>query len=132
MAGRREAEMQLNHIKDRIAELQSETSNNFADRNRSAVLARAISSSRVGAGDKDNRSKIDDIKQRFRNRAAAKSSSSVAPQQSQTPATQRPAAQAPRRNNFAGNSFHRTVGEEMFQQLDFYERSLKAVGPRRF
>ena len=128
MSGRREAQMQVNNLKDRIAELQSETSNNFADRNRSAVLARAITSSRVGAGQKDNRSKINDIKARFRNRAAAKSSKPTVTFADQVPIIKTPVVEAPRTNNFPVNSFQRTVGEEMFQQLDFYERSLKAVG----
>ena len=128
--GRREAEKQVNNLKDRIADLQSESSNAFADRNRSAVLARAITSSRVGAGNNGNRSKIDNIKQRFRNRAAAKVHFST-PEASVVAAPKTPvnhrAVEAPNNKNSGGNNFHRTVGEEMFQHLDFYERSLKAV-----
>ena len=113
---RREKEKEIKNLKVRIADLQSETSTAITDRDRSVVLARAITHSNQHNG-VSNRSKIDDIKQRFRNRSAAKS-------QNQNPSKQRFAETSKRS---AGNSFHRTVGEEMFQHLDFYERSLKAV-----
>jgi len=141
---RREKEKEVNNLKARIADLQSESSTAYADRDRSVVLARAITrsnqNSRVVSGCDNgetggrsyNRSKIDDIKQRFRNRSAAKFQfnslkNSVASAPKQTSTSHRAGE---RFKNNLGSNFHRTVGEEMFQHLDFYERSLKAVeGP---
>lgn len=126
-SARRETEKEVNNLKARIADLQSEASVAHAERDRSAVLARAITRSNQN----NNRSKINDIKQRFRNRSAAKSqfNSVDRPNDSQRNQNQSPNPRAaePVNKNNSGNSFNRTVGEEMFQHLDFYERSLKAV-----
>ena len=138
---RKEKEKEVNNLKERIADLQSETSTAFTDRNHSIALARAITRSNQNSkagfengeagGRSYNRSKIDDIKQRFRNRSAAKfkfhskkSSESVPPNESCSSYNGWEAVNDKKGNNF----FHRTVGEEMFQHLDFYERSLQAVG----
>jgi len=138
---RREKEKEVNNLKARIADLQSETSTAFTDKHHSMALARAITrtnqnnkvASGVGSGEavgrSYNRSKIDDIKQRFRNRSAAKfqfrskkKSDTAHPNEK---SSFHYVDQAVNNNN--ENSFHRTVGEEMFQHLDFYERSLRAV-----
>eukprot|EP00536_Pseudo-nitzschia_multiseries_P009699 jgi/Psemu1/325740/estExt_fgenesh1_pg.C_2790001 len=72
-----EKEQVVNNLKVRIADLQSETSAAVTDRDRSVVLARALrrgppSNGNGNAGGRnDNRSKINDIKQRFRDRSAA-------------------------------------------------------------
>eukprot|EP00531_Pseudo-nitzschia_arenysensis_P001159 CAMPEP_0116147334 /NCGR_PEP_ID=MMETSP0329-20121206/17698_1 /TAXON_ID=697910 /ORGANISM="Pseudo-nitzschia arenysensis, Strain B593" /LENGTH=983 /DNA_ID=CAMNT_0003643253 /DNA_START=173 /DNA_END=3120 /DNA_ORIENTATION=- len=128
---RRQAQQQVKDLKDRIADLQSETSNAYTAR--SAVLARAITRSNTNSS--NGRSKIDDIKQRFRNRAAAKAPQHAAAAASparnnshqQAPAAAVRTMAVPTKKNTPTSSFHRTVGEEMFQHLDFYERSLKAV-----
>jgi hypothetical protein len=134
-ASRKEKENELNNLKDRLADLQSESSIAFTEKSHSVVLARNITrtnqanrrssgSGEGGAGGRDNsRLKIDDIKQRFRDRSAAKF---------QFASSKRSDDDAPKQtsaysNNDNGGSFRRTVGEEMFQHLDFYERSLKAV-----
>ncbi len=121
---RRQAQQQVKDLKDRIADLQSETSNAYTAR--SAVLARAITRSNTNTS--NGRSKIDDIKQRFRNRAAAKAPQNAAARtvNQQGPASVR-TMPVPTKKNNPPSSFQRTVGEEMFQHLDFYERSLKAV-----
>ena len=122
---REEKEKELKALKFRLAELQSESSAAITEREHSVVLARAITAnSRAGgmmnqrrganpAGSRISRTKIDDVKQRFRDRSAAKGASP----------SQKGAANA--------HGFDRTIGEEMFQHLDFYERSLKAVGGTR-
>jgi hypothetical protein len=127
---REEKQKELNDLKHRLAELQSESSAAITEREHSVVLARAITAnSRNGrlnqnrasavAGGQISRSKIDDVKQRFRDRNAAKIQSSV-PTRGETPGQSTP----PKNNT---SNLYRTVGEEMFQHLDFYERSLKAV-----
>jgi hypothetical protein len=126
---REEKEKELKALKMRLAELQSESSAAITEREHSVVLARAITAnSRAGGttspkraantgGNRISRSKIDDVKQRFRDRSAAKASG----------AGTGPSPEG--QHNSTG--FYRTVGEEMFQHLDFYERSLKAVGGNR-
>ncbi|KAG7356662.1 hypothetical protein IV203_001348 [Nitzschia inconspicua] len=122
---RHEKEKELKDLRSRLAELQSESSAAITEREHSVVLARAITANSRAGGAHQNRvvssganrisrTKIDDVKQRFRNRSAAKVGQ-TASQPSMSPVT----------GNV--NSLHRTVGEEMFQHLDFYERSLKAV-----
>jgi hypothetical protein len=140
---REEKEKELSGLKARLAELQSESSAAITEREHSVVLARAITANTRGAsiqarkvgassgpasGSRISRSKIDDIKKRFRDRSAAKnSSSSSGPWNAPGDFSSRP-TNPPTSN---GNSFFRTVGEEMYQQLDFYERSLKAVEETR-
>lgn len=134
-ATRKEKENELNNLKVRLADLQSESSVAFTEKSHSVVLARNITrtnqanrrssgSGEGGAGGRDNsRLKIEDIKQRFRNRSAAKFQFASSKRSDDDTPKQTSAYS----NNDNGNSFHRTVGEEMFQHLDFYERSLKAV-----
>mmetsp|Transcript_22908 Transcript_22908/g.25538 ORF Transcript_22908/g.25538 Transcript_22908/m.25538 type:complete len:1192 (+) Transcript_22908:91-3666(+) len=133
-AARIEKEKELNDLKIRLADLQSESSVVFTERDRSVILARAItrtnqtnrrSSGGVGGelgGRCNSRLKIDDIKKRFRDRSAANFQFNSGKRLDDNTLKQ-----TSPNNNDNGNSFHRTVGEEMFQHLDFYERSLKAV-----
>jgi hypothetical protein len=134
-SNRREKVEEVNNLKARIADLQSEASTAFTNRDRSVVLARTITrnNSGEGAGRSYNRMKIDDIKQRFRNRSAAKFQFNSVKKSDDSPANQASLNRRPGEtvNKNVGNSFHRTVGEEMFQHLDFYERSLKAVARPR-
>jgi hypothetical protein len=142
-AVRDEKEAELRGLRARLADLQSESSAAIAEREHSVVLARAITANKhhsIGLerthnrvdegnanGGQNNRSKIDDIKQRFRDRSAAK--------QNHGGSHGSGAAKAPSRSQTVGmtsqqyqrNSLYRTVGEEMFNHIDFYERSLKAV-----
>ena len=75
-----------------------------------------------------SKSKIEDVKKRFRDRSAAKknatgNASNFVPSQSNSRGY-------PSSSDYAReerNNYYRAVGEEMFQHLDFYERSLKAV-----
>jgi len=130
-----EKEKIVNILKIRIADLQSEASAAaITNRDRSVVLARAIKrgpsigGNGEAVGQSNSRSKIDDIKQRFRDRSAAKSllgSSNQSIIGLDKPSSSYRAGPSGNRND--GNNFQRTVGEEMFQHLDFYERSLKAV-----
>jgi hypothetical protein len=132
---RKEKENELNNLKVRLADLQSEASVALTEKSHSLVLARNITrtnqanrrstgSGEGGAGGRDkSRLKIDDIKQRFRDRSAAKFQFASSKRSDDDTPKQTSAY----KNNDNEDSFRRTVGEEMFQHLDFYERSLKAV-----
>jgi hypothetical protein len=147
---REEKQRELSSLQMRLAELQSESSTAIAEREHSVVLARALTTNKANnigtpspnkAEGRISKSKIDDVKQRFRDRTAAKMLNSSAetattysqspsptrsyPVNSDTPQSQDTSAARERSNLF------RTVGEEMFQHLDFYERSLKAVESSR-
>mmetsp|Transcript_12869 Transcript_12869/g.30091 ORF Transcript_12869/g.30091 Transcript_12869/m.30091 type:complete len:1061 (+) Transcript_12869:204-3386(+) len=123
----------VNNLKVRIADLQSESSAAITDRDRSVVLARALRRGPSGGNeDATGRSRINDIKQRFRDRSAAKSKGNIgtasAVSSSEMPSSKHA---GPSGNKNEISNFHRTVGEEMFQHLDFYERSLNAVKRHR-
>lgn len=137
---RKEKEMEIQTLRQRLNDLQSESSAAIAEREHTTVLARAIA-----AGSRDsspNRrqpsvpsvttTKIEDVKQRFRNRSAGRANMNHPPRPN--PASGRGVKSTSAvRKNYQGsnprerNAMFRAVGEEMFQHLDFYERSLKAV-----
>jgi hypothetical protein len=134
-AVRSEKEQELGNLRQRLADLQSETSAAISEREHSVVLARVINASKSTASSqlKNSRSisknNIDDVKARFRNRSAAKQQNSDTKSVSsvgtksvnfQTKTNFKP-------KNSGRNTMYRSVGEEMYQQLDFYERSLQAV-----
>ena len=131
---RAEKEKELEALQQRLCELQSESSAAITEREHSVVLARAITAKSRNAtspqkGGRINESRISDIKQRFRDRSAAKHQNSRSSAPNQPPSNVYPsrgARQAPREMS----SMYKSVGEEMFQHLDFYERSLKAVERR--
>jgi hypothetical protein len=141
----KEHELQAIHLK--LAELQSESSTAFSQREHSMVLARAITGKGSGRpsprAPRISKSKIDDVKQRFRDRTAAKmgessrSGSETESSYSPSPGKSslyRMSGDAPRIQEGSPrdlNDLYRTVGEEMFQHLDFYERSLRAVESTR-
>lgn len=145
-ATRDEKERELRGLRARLADLQSESSAAITEREHSIVLARAITANNrpgvklpqpnnntsgvAGAGH-INRSKIDDIKRRFRDRSAAKqgqnNSNEAAQATSSMSRNPKPGSQKHTPQQSQRNSLYRAVGEEMFQHLDFYERSLKAV-----
>jgi hypothetical protein len=143
---RDQKEQELNTLKARLVDLQSESSAAITEREHSVVLARAITANSRGvgssiqarknggsssgpvSGSRISRSKIDDIKKRFRDRSAAKNSTGSLAGSDVSPSNLNRSRNPP---NSSANTFYRTVGEEMYQQLDFYERSLKAVEETR-
>lgn len=134
-AVRGEREDDLNNLKLRLSELQSETSAAITEREHSVVLARAITANKPSQQKNSNRisqSKIDDVKQRFRNRSAAKLKTSPSDTKSVSSAGVRSVTfqKTPKPINHERRNMYRSVGEEMYQQLDFYERSLQAVDNR--
>jgi hypothetical protein len=134
---RQEKEAEINVLRQKLSDLQSESSAAIAEREHSVVLARAITASRLSSASQASipkpvgASKIEEVKQRFRSRSASRNSSSSS---RPTPASSRGFKSAntlrTKYHDQAArerNAMFRAVGEEMFQHLDFYERSLKAV-----
>lgn len=148
---------ELKELQTRLAELQSEPSTATTDRQRSVVLAKAIAARKQQqlpreptATQNENASQVSNVegvKQRFRERMAArmrqKPNAGRADQQPQygrgssgqdttqhpgnryfMQETPKPAGKSPALER---QKLIRLAGEEMFQHLDFYERSLKAV-----
>lgn len=142
---REEKERELHALQMRLSELQSESSAAITEREHSLVLARAITATRghqkplahaPQRGGRINKSKIDDVKKRFRDRTAAKMHSGAARGYGSAPRSAADIAlnnrQEPRTaQEQARSNLYRMVGEEMFQHLDFYERSLKSVDAAR-
>jgi hypothetical protein len=147
---REEKQRELHSLQKRLAVLQSESSTAIAEHEHSVVLARALTANKANsigtpspnkAAARISKSKIDDVKQRFRDRTAAKllnsTADTVSTSFSQSPSTNRSYrmnSDTPQSQDVAArerSNLFRTVGEEMFQHLDFYERSLKAVESTR-
>jgi hypothetical protein len=137
-----EKQREIDALQLKLAELQSESSYAVTEREHSVVLAKAITQNKgaESRGSHNGQSstngktdRINEVKQKFRDRMAERMKSAVdahpdhsqstAPQNTSSTYTPRPAirAQHPRSQRRV------LVGEEMFQHLDFYERSLKAV-----
>jgi hypothetical protein len=149
---RYEKEREVQALQMRLHELQSESSAAINEKEQAAsiVLARAINATRSAVpsaarpgGGRVDRTKIEDVKRRFRDRTAAKmrggstsSRAEAAPRYGAVTSSGNPQLRihqdAPRSSqDNVRNTVYRTVGEEMFQHLDFYERSLKAVDGTR-
>jgi hypothetical protein len=142
---REEKQRELHSLQKRLAVLQSESSTAIAEHEHSVVLTRALTTNKANsigtpspnkAAGRISKSKIDDVKQRFRDRTAAKMLNSTAETvstYSPSPSTNRSyqmnndTRRSPDIATRERSNLFRTVGEEMFQHLDFYERSLKAV-----
>lgn len=134
-----EKEMEIQELRQKLNDLQSESSTAIAERDHSVVLARAIAASRRGPGSQlssvkstISTSKIEDVKQRFRNRSAGRNS--MNPPRPSPGSNRGIKSSSSMRRHYhhepsprERNAMLRAVGEEMFQHLDFYERSLKAV-----
>jgi len=149
-------------LKLRLVELQSEPSTTTPDRKRSAVLAKAMAARRTSISEPQNQqqnatapnnpqSTVDVVKQRFRDRMAARlrgGSNPPAPEEQPQPAREEQQQPTSKPNSYFGKPrstpapktaapafdrqrLIRLAGEEMFQHLDFYERSLKAVEGQR-
>ena len=135
----KEKEMEIQVLRQKLHDLQSETSTAVAEREHSVVVARVIAANRRGPGSQlssikstISASKIEDVKQRFRSRSAGRNAfNPPRPNTSSSRAAKSPTVirrQYPSDPSSKGRSaMLRAVGEEMFQHLDFYERSLKAV-----
>jgi hypothetical protein len=119
--------------------MQEESSTAIAEKEQSVTLARAIAhetKSAVmerGASPRISQERINDVKSKFRARMAHRNRSSPASSQQSSPrrsppAPERPPERSPPKLN---TRLRMTAGEEMFQHLDFYERSLKAVDSAR-
>jgi len=129
---REDKEKEIHRLQEQLHELQSESSAAITEREHSVVLARAITAknqgriSQSGGNGKISQSKLEDVKQRFRNRSAGRNGVTATSKQG-TSARANPTN--PRRDPSTQERMNmfRAVGEEMFQHLDFYERSLKAV-----
>lgn len=125
-----EKQREIEMLQQKLAELQSESSHAVTDKDHSLVLAKAIAAnSAIGIGEKspqesspNNDEKISGVKQRFRDRNANRMATAPPPSRRAEPkrTTER---QPPTFRSLQ----RRMVGEEMFQHLDFYERSLRAV-----
>lgn len=145
-----EKQEELRAIQMRLADLQSEPSTAVSDRQRSVVLAKAIATRHQSLQKKEltgisNQSTVDGVKQRFRDRMAARLRRD-APTNGAGNRSRQPAQQAPQQayfmretpipakkttSDFDRQKLMRSAGEEMFQHLDFYHRSLEAVESQR-
>ena len=153
-----EKEQEIESLQQKLLELQSESTNVFSEREHSVALARSFAmhrndDARASRNDdvrasspvpkepvavKMNQERIDSVKQRFRDRMAAKKREQYQPanKANVTPQTHNrsglpPRAVTPSPKQRADMEFFRSAGEEMYQHLDFYERSLKAVNTTR-
>ena len=129
-----EKQRELDMLKKKLFELQSESSTAVENRERSAAIAQSYapdrnsdSAGRSGGVDKQ---KVDGVKQRFRERVAARKAAANAQQtyESRSPYYPAPAQVSPHHSpTQQARDLFRSAGEEMYQHLDFYERSLRAV-----
>lgn len=144
-----EKHRELRELQARLAELQSEPSTTTTDRQRSAVLAKAIAARHQSSkarraqqnDNRDNQSNVEGVKQRFRDRMAArlrqKNSDVGEDHPDVTPASNRyfmrehPKPVATKAPSLQRQKLIRLAGEEMFSHLDFYQRSLDAVQSSR-
>lgn len=138
-------ERELEALKQKLLEVQSEASSPAPMKENSALIAKSLAMRRndvVGpvndtsravmeSKTRINNEKIQDVKQRFRERIAAKKNDSgVHANFRPSSSTDGPTPGGP--SQALSKDVFRSAGEEMFQQMDFYERSLKAVDRVRY
>ena len=139
---RDEKQREIEALQLKLAELQSESSFVVTGREHSIVLAKTIAQ-RHGVDAKNGQSsasvatdRVSDVKQKFRDRMAERmqSRSSSHPgngppsiRQANLSVANRPPQWRDQRSPVLRSQRRMLVGEEMYQHLDFYERSLKAV-----
>lgn len=122
-------------LKKKLEDLQSECSAASAEKER-LMATRAmpgidqhksstVSSSRI------SRENLDGVKQRFRDRMVSKNKPALAPSGRAPLYPSAPKHVAPSPKVQAERELIRSAGEEMYQQMVFYERSLEAVDNRR-
>jgi len=137
-------------LQRKLEELQSESS--AADEREKSALAKKFNVHQPAAKENTpsliqstntlSKDKLDDVKQRFRDRMAAKKQQdqrqATMPNTSRAPlypfmhsTPQRPAAPIRAQKSQADRELMMSAGEEMCQLMDFYERSLKAVDTAR-
>lgn len=133
-----EKQRELELLKKKLFELQSESSTAIENRERSAAIAQHYapdrSSDTAGRGGGIDKQKVDGVKQRFRERVAARKAATNAqqPYESRSPYYPTPAHEPPHNSPTQHvRDVFRSAGEEMYQHLDFYERSLRAVEDSR-
>lgn len=130
----KQKQQELDDLRQKLMELQSDPSSaHFLGRERTAALARNLSEQKSSPAHQANtggrggvdKEKLEGVKQRFRDRIAAKKKlSSPAPTLSKSPAQVSPSPPSTK-------SLLKAAGEEMYSHLDFYERSLRAVDTSR-
>ena len=141
-----EKQREVEALQQKLMELQSESSFVTAENERSAALARSITMNRYGrdspapaTSGQSEKERLDNVKQRFRDRMAARKNglkqhapptSSPIASGKQHPYAPRATSPVPAKNSYMQDMM-RSAGEEMYVQLDFYERSLKAVDSTR-
>lgn len=119
---RQESQMELERIQSKLEELQSESTTvsqqqEQEERIISQLRPQKESIRRSPHPDvTEDKQKIESVKQRFRDRMAAKQQK-----------TEKKNSKPPRPPTKISKEWVRAVGEEMFSHLDFYERSLKSV-----
>jgi hypothetical protein len=131
-----EKQRELEDLRQKLVELQSEASQAIAEKEHSGILARSFATRRndvvspdVSSSGRISKGKVDSVKQRFRDRMAAKKEETASPMNMENPygARSQPSPRFITPSPPNRNALLRSAGEEMFQHLDFYERSLKAV-----
>lgn len=136
----KQKQQELDDLRQKLMELQSDPSSaHFLARERTAGLAKNFTeqqSSRAQQSNADGRGgidkeKLEGVKQRFRDRIAAKKKL-AATKSTESPAhpISKPPAQVTSSPPNA-KSLLKAAGEEMYSHLDFYERSLRAVDTSR-
>jgi hypothetical protein len=144
---REQQQLELDALQKKLSELQSESSaNNKADKDLSSAIARRYTTPDTDSDSVSrkamNKEKIDGVKQRFRERIAAKKrdSSELARSVSPAPIKQQHHSQRPYYKKpvpvppspTSARSLFRSAGEDLLQQMDFYERSLRSVDLNRY
>jgi hypothetical protein len=127
---------EVDALKRQLLELQSESSVVTAERERVAIArslaVRRSNNSSAKSTLSQQSTKLDSVKQRFRDRMAAKKQQSEGYHAPVTPNTRAPLYPQKQKPVLSAKAqaereILRAAGEEMYQQMDFYERSLKAV-----
>lgn len=130
---------ELDDLRQKLMELQSDPSSAHFLGERSAALARNLSERNNSPGHAGNtnssagvnKEKLEGVKQRFRDRIAAKKRlMSARTNESPARAVSKSLAQVSPSPPSA-KSLLKAAGEEMYSHLDFYERSLRAVATSR-
>jgi hypothetical protein len=142
-----EKERELEELQQKLMELQSDPSTVLSggEKERSLAIAKNYAMHRNDAPGEENsavrskngreginKEKLDGVKQRFRDRIAAKkreANGMTSPSTYFSPQGKAAAPVTP--SPPSARSLFRSAGEEMYQHLDFYERSLKAVESTR-
>jgi hypothetical protein len=140
----RTKQKELETLKQKLQEVQSESSSQAPAKENSAIIAKSLAMKRadlVGPVQDTSRAvleskrrisndKIQDVKQRFRERMAAKKQDSGCPSDLPSSSHHR-SLSPPKQSHRVIKDLLRSADEEMFQQMDFYERSLQAVDRTR-